>query len=279
LSEAIHSGIDLIASGITYVAVRKSGEPADMAHPFGHGKIEDISGALEALLIFIAAGWIIYEAVGKLLHPQPIILAWWGIGVMGASSIVNLFVSQRLFKVGKETDSMALLADAWHLRTDVYTSAGVMLGLLLIAFAGVFFPGHDLLWLDPAVACAVALLILHAAWRLTRKSIGELLDSALPAVEQEQIKEYFRGLRPRVLSFHRLRTRKAGPARFIDIHVVLDPEMTVAESHALSHHIADDIGRLFTDASTSIHVEPCDGRCKEECLENCTDTPRQKPGA
>ncbi|HUU00105.1 MAG TPA: cation diffusion facilitator family transporter [Myxococcota bacterium] len=278
LSEAIHSGIDLIASSITYIAVRKSGEPADISHPYGHGKIEDISGMLEALLIFIAAGWIIYQAIGKLLHPQPLILAWWGIGVMGTSSIVNLFVSRRLFRVGKETDSVALMADGWHLRTDVYTSAGVMLGLLLIAFGGVLSPGRDLSWLDPAVAMAVALLIMRAAWHLTRKSVEELLDSALPATEQEKINEYFRGQRTRVLSFHRLRTRKAGPARFIDIHIVLDPDMTVAESHKLSHHIADDIRKLFTDASTSIHVEPCDGRCKSECLENCSDSNRQKTG-
>lgn len=277
LSEAIHSGIDLVAAAITYFAVRQSGVPADRSHPYGHHKIEDVSGMIEALLIFVAATWIIYEAVDKLIHPRPLTLAWWGIGVMGLSSVVNLFVSRRLFKVGKEHDSVALMADGWHLRTDVYTSAGVMLGLLLIVCWGFLLPGGDLAWLDPAVAIAVALLIMKVAWRLTRETLGELLDSALPAAEQDKLADYFRSLCPRVLSFHRLRTHKAGPVRFIDLHVVVDPQMTVAKAHELSHRIEDDIRSLFADSSTSTHIEPCDGRCKPECLENCSAAAGRKP--
>jgi cation diffusion facilitator family transporter len=126
ISEAIHSGVDLLAAVIALLAVRASSQKADERHPYGHGKYENISGTVEALLIFGAAAWIIYEAVHKLIHPQEIEMAAWGAGVMLVSVIVNLVVGQRLFKVGKQTDSVALQADAWHHRTDVYTSAGVM---------------------------------------------------------------------------------------------------------------------------------------------------------
>jgi cation diffusion facilitator family transporter len=132
LSEAIHSGMDLLAAAIALFAVRRSGVPADSDHQFGHGKAESISCLAEALLIFGAAGWIVYEAVDKLIHPRQIELASLGVAVMLLSSLVNWFVSASLFRVGRETDSQALLADAWHLRTDVYTSAGVMVGLSLV---------------------------------------------------------------------------------------------------------------------------------------------------
>ena len=132
LSEAVHSGSDLLASLIAFFSVKTASQPADSKHPFGHGKIENISGTVEALLIFLAAAWIIWEAIDKLVHPQPIETLGWGIGVMLASTLVNIAVSEMLFTVGRETDSVALEADAWHLRTDVYTSAGVMVSLALI---------------------------------------------------------------------------------------------------------------------------------------------------
>ncbi len=176
ISEAIHSGVDLIASVIAYISVTKSGKPADRDHPFGHGKIENISGAVEALLIFLAAGWIIYEAIKRLMNPQPLEAASWGVGVMLISCIINILVSERLFAIGNKTDSVALKADAWHLRTDVYTSAGVMAGLFLIWIGGRIMPGVSLSWIDPIAAIAVALLIIHAAWVLTIQSARDLLD-------------------------------------------------------------------------------------------------------
>jgi cation diffusion facilitator family transporter len=132
LSEAIHSAMDLMASVIAFLSVRTSAKPADARHPFGHGKYENLSGALEALLIYIAAIWIIFEAIHKLIAPQPLEKPGFGIVVMLISAVANWLISLRLFKIGKETDSIALQADAWHLRTDVYTSAGVMAGLIII---------------------------------------------------------------------------------------------------------------------------------------------------
>ena len=140
LSEAIHSGIDLVAALIAWFAVRVSSQRPDEEHPYGHGKVENISGTIEALLIFVAAAWIIYEAVRKLLDPEPVDMPVWGVAVMLVSAVVNTFVSRRLSKVGKETDSMALQADAWHLRTDVYTSLGVMFGLLVILIVRLIAP-------------------------------------------------------------------------------------------------------------------------------------------
>ena len=142
MSEAIHSGVDLLAAIIALLAVRTSGKPADGDHPFGHGKVENVSGTVEAILIFVAAGWIIYEAAKKLRNPEPIEEAGIGVAVMLISVVANIMISRMLFKVGKETDSVALLADAWHLRTDVYTSLGVMAGLAIIFLGGIFFPGH-----------------------------------------------------------------------------------------------------------------------------------------
>ncbi len=167
ISEAIHSSMDLIAAVIAFFSVRKSAEPPDAAHSFGHGKFEDLSGFIEALLIFVAAILIIYEAVRKLLgyttvelQPEMIIF---GIAVMGISALANWYVSHRLFIVAKESESIALESDAWHLRTDVYTSLGVFAGLILITLTGnpIF---------DPLFALCVAVVIMKAAYDLTKRS-------------------------------------------------------------------------------------------------------------
>jgi cation diffusion facilitator family transporter len=269
LSEAIHSGVDLLAALIALFAVRSSGKPADREHPFGHGKWESLSGAIEALLIFLAAGWIIFEAVHRLLEPAPLEMAGWGVGVMALSAAVNWLVSARLFKVGRETESLALTADGWHLRTDVYTSLGVMLGLGIIWLGGRLLPGRDLTWLDPAVAICVAVLILHAAWKLTREALGELLDSSLPEAELAWILERLQARAPTVRSYHRLRTRRSGGVRFVDFHLVVAPDMRVEDAHRLSHEIADEFRAHFSASQVLAHVEPCDGRCPEACLQGC----------
>ena len=237
ISEAIHSGMDLVAAIIAWFSVRTSSKPADDDHPFGHGKIENVSGTVEALLIFLAAGWIIYEAIKKFIHPEPIETAFWGVGVMLISAVTNVIVSQKLFKVGRETDSVALLADAWHLRTDVYTSVGVMAGLALIWLGQWILPGYDLNWLDPVCAIAVALLIIKAAYDLTVQSARDLLDANLPEEEQAWIRNLIEENRGTVRGYHHLRTRKAGHLRFIEFHIQVDLKMTVESSHQLGPEI------------------------------------------
>jgi cation diffusion facilitator family transporter len=276
LSEAIHSGVDLIAALIAFLAVRASGRAADERHPYGHGKYENISGTIEALLIFVAAIWIIYEAVRKLISPQPIDTPAWGVVVMLISAIVNSLVSRRLFKVGKATDSVALQADAWHLRTDVYTSVGVMVGLLVIWIVNLISPGIDIQWLDAAIAIVVALMILKAAWDLTRKSARDLLDVSLPEEDVRWIGEYLTGTCPQVRSFHNLRTRKAGSNRFIDFHVAVDDKMSVGEAHALGDEIVLAIKDRLPESHIHIHIEPCDYSCKDSCVNGCSVEDRER---
>lgn len=269
LSEAIHSGIDLVAALIAYAAVRSSVKPADKDHHYGHGKFENISGFIEAVLIFFAAAWIIYEAVKKLICPQTIELIGWGILVMGLSSFVNLAVSRMLFKVGNAADSIAIKADAWHLKTDVYTSLGVMAGLFIIWLIELVWAGHHVYWIDPVIAVLVAMLIIKAAYDLTAQSMGDLLDGSLPKEDNAKIGELISAQKG-VISFKNLRTRKAGATRFVEFDILVDSGMSVVDAHVLTDYIIADIGHVFTDSKVTIHIEPCDKKCPEECLPNCS---------
>lgn len=285
LSEAIHSGVDLLAAIIALVAVQQSAKPADERHPFGHGKFENLSGTIEALLIFAAAAWIIYEAIRKLAHPAPLEQASWGVAVMGVSVCVNWAVSRYLMRVGKETDSMALQADAWHLRTDVYTSLGVTVALTCVFFGDSVVaalglgPQQTALWqdllhvLDPLAAIVVAMLILRAAYTLTLQSARDLMDVQLPQAELQWVHDMLRNFGPPVHGFHRMRTRKAGASRFIDFHIFVDPMMTVERSHSLAHELARRIEEHFGHPSVTVHVEPCRGTCErpEEHASRRTD--------
>lgn len=267
LSEALHSGVDLLAALIAFFAVKMAGKPADESHPFGHTKVENISGTVEALLIFVAAGWIIFEAAKKLSSAAPLEDVRWGVAVMLMSCTVNIFVSGLLFRVGKETGSVALQADAWHLRTDVYTSAGVMLGLATIWLGDIFFPSLDLKWIDPVVAIAVALMIVKAAIQLTIESARDLIDVSLPQEEEEEIRRHIMAFAPTVRGFHKLRTRKGGSVRFVDFHVRMDASMSVDESHRVADMITCSIKQHYPGTLVTIHIEPCN--CSKGEDESC----------
>ena len=256
ISEAIHSGIDLVAAIIALFAVTRSSKPADDGHHYGHGKLENLSGAIEAILIFIAAGWIILEAAEKLVKPGPIENVGWGVVVMLVSSVANIVISRMLFKVGNESDSVALKADAWHLLTDVYTSAGVMGGLALMWAGEKLFTGVHFHWLDPVAALLVAALIIKAAYSLTVQAGHDLLDGSLPQDEEKWMKEYLEGRKPVVRHFHKLRTRKAGSIRLIEFHILVDPHMSVEGSHRITEEIKADFAVRYPDARLTIHVEP-----------------------
>ena len=275
VSEAIHSGVDLLAAIIALFAVKTSGKPADEDHPFGHEKYENISGTVEALLIFLAAGWIIFEAIKRLQHPEPLEDIGLGVGIMLFSSVANIIVSKRLFKVGKETDSVALQADAWHLRTDVYTSAGVMVGLVIILIGHQVAPSVNLSWVDPIAAMAVALLIVKAAYDLTVQSGRDLLDVSLAAPEEELIRNHIRQWVPVVRGFHKLKTRKSGAHRFVQFHMLVDARMSVEKSHRLHDEVVLSIKDHFPNSTVTIHMEPCDKTCPEDCLLGCMLTNEQ----
>ncbi|MCJ7445152.1 MAG: cation diffusion facilitator family transporter [Methanotrichaceae archaeon] len=257
ISEAIHSGMDLLAAVIALFAVRTSGKPADEDHPFGHGKVENISGTVEAMLIFLAAAWIIFEAIKKLRNPEQLEEPMWGVAVMLISVAANIFVSMRLFKVGEETDSMALKADAWHLRTDVYTSLGVMVGLAIILVGGLIAPDVNLQWVDPLAAIAVALLIIRTAYHLTVEASRDLVDIRLPDDEVEEIRKDIMVFAPTIRGIHKLRTRKAGASRFVEFHIKVDASMSVDESHRLADMITCSIKHHYPGSMVTIHIEPC----------------------
>lgn len=269
ISEAIHSGMDLLAAVIAMFSVKKSYLPADDIHPFGHGKVESISGLIEAVLIFIAAFWIIFEALRKLMSAGEVESPGWGVAVMFLSAVLNFFVSQRLFAVGKEADSIALTADAWHLRTDVYTSMGVMVSLAIIWTSHFFFVDPRIHWLDPVAAIFVAVFILKAAYDLTSQALGDLMDVKLPPDEEGWIRSAIIGHKPEIHGYHQLRTRKAGNFRFIEFHIKVDPQMTVEASHGITRELKSRVMDRYPAATVTIHVEPCDGHCTEVCTAGC----------
>jgi cation diffusion facilitator family transporter len=247
ISEAIHSSMDLIAAVIAFFSVKVSDNPPDSRHPYGHGKVENISGVIEALLIFIAAIWIITEAVKKLLG-EAIEIDSIAIGsvVMLISAIVNTIVSRRLYKVARQTNSVALEADALHLKTDVYTSLGVAAGLGLIMITGIQ-------WLDPVVAILVAFFIIWESYQLLRKAFVPLLDTSWGDEEIVELKEKLSDLK---VCYHDLRTRVAGNYRFLDIHIEIPKEESVGNAHQYCDRIEEELSSHYENLTVNIHVEP-----------------------
>ncbi len=262
LSEAVHSGIDLVAAGIAWYSVRESGKPADDDHHFGHGKIENVAGTIEAVLIFGAAIFIIWEAMQKLKSGH-VEVENLGLGavVMSISVGANYLVSRHLLSVAVQTDSVALEADALHLRTDVYTSIGVLGGLLAIKLTGITL-------LDPLVAIVVAVMIFKAAWDLTQNAFFHILDVKLPDEEEAVIHQVLEEYAGRFIEYHKLRTRKSGHIRHIDMHLVVPKQMTVEAGHDLSHQISAAIEQRLPYSHILVHIEPCPGGC-EECKLSC----------
>jgi cation diffusion facilitator family transporter len=259
LSEAIHSSLDLLAAIIAFLAVRISSNPPDSKHRYGHGKFENMSGTIEALLIFIAAVWIMIEAYKKIVYGAHVETIGIGIAVMAFASLINWLISGLLMKTAKKSDSIALEADAMHLRTDVYTSLGVMLGLLAIAVTKIQL-------LDPIFAIAVALLICKAAYDLIVKALIPLLDVALPLNEEEAIKEAINAVTPEgLVNFHQLRTRKAGAERYVDMHLVVPRDLTIAEVHELCDRIEKEIEIRLQHVHVLVHAEPCEDQDCELC--------------
>ena len=268
ISEGAHSAVDLLAALIAFFSIRAAAKPADEEHEFGHGKIENISGSVEALLIFLAAGLIIYEAIVKIINRAKPEFLVAGIGIMAFSVVSNFFVSRFLHRVANRTDSVALEADAWHLTTDVYTSLGVLVGLLIVETTHFYI-------LDPIIAIGVALLIFRAAWNITRKSMGGLVDARLPKAEEDIIAASITEHLGEVTGFHELRTRKSGSQRYIDLHLVLPKSVTLEEAHKLCDHLEGDIKSKLSNGLVTIHCEPCeqgqDGTCPPECpVINCS---------
>ena len=251
LTEAMHSSIDLIASIVAYFSVRKADEPADESHRYGHEKIENLAAAIEGMLILVGSGVIAFEAIHRLATGAGVHHLGFGIGVIAASAVANLVVSTIIARQAG-TDSPALAGDAAHLRTDALTSAGVLVGLVLVQVTG-----DD--WIDAAVALAVATAIVASGVRLLSRSSRVLVDEALPEDELAAIREAVLELGPRgVVGYHKLRTRRAGARRYVDLHVQFRSGTTLESAHEIAHELQDAIRRRLGNADVLIHLEPGD---------------------
>ncbi len=250
ISEAIHSTVDLVASVVAFFSVKIADLPPDENHQFGHDKVENISGVIEAVLIFIASFFIIWEAVKKVIHGKEIESIGLGFIVMFISTIINFLVSKYLYKIAKQEDSLALEADALHLKADVLTSFGVGIGLLIIHLTKLY-------WLDPIIAIFIAVFILKEAYEMLIKAFNPLLDSKLSDEEIEELKKAVGKHNEFYIDFHELRTRSAGKTKHIDMHLTLCRHLTVSESHDICDKIESDIESHLKNTKVLIHVEPC----------------------
>lgn len=248
ISEAIHSGVDLLAAAIACLAVRKSCLPPDQDHDYGPGKVENVSAAFESLLIIVAALSILYEAAGKFFHPQIPESLDWAIVIMLASSLINAVVSARLYYVGEKTGSEALKADGMHLRADVWTSAAVMAGIFLMKITG---------WaiLDPLIACLVALGILRVGYKMCRRSYDDLTDASLSDAEESKIGHIIMET-PGVKGYHHLRTRISGSETIMDFHLELDRTLPLSQAHAISDKVESALQKKYGPCDPMIHLDP-----------------------
>jgi cation diffusion facilitator family transporter len=252
LTEAMHSSIDLIASVVAYFSVRKAEEPADEDHRYGHEKVENMAAAIEGMLILVGSGVIVWESVRRLVEDSPVDSLGIGIGVIAFSLVANLVVSTFVARRARETDSAALEGDAAHLRTDALTSGGVLVGLVLVQVTGST-------WIDPAVALLVAAAIVLSGLRILDRSSRVLVDETLPDDELGAIRQAVLDSGPRgVAGYHKLRTRRAGPRRYVDLHVQFRAGTTLEDAHSAAHRLQDEIRQRLRGADVLIHLEPED---------------------
>jgi cation diffusion facilitator family transporter len=249
LSDALEGGINLVAATLAFAMLGVAARPPDEEHAFGYSKAEYFASGVEGMLIVLAAVGIAIVAVDRLLAPRPLEQLGLGIAVSAGASLINLAVARRLFAAGRQYRSIALEADARHLMTDVWTSAGVVLGV-----AAVWLTGWQLL--DPLIALAVAAHIVWSGYQLVQRSAKGLLDHALPPEELQALDRVLDRHRAQGIDFHALRTRQAGARSFISLHVLVPAEWTVAQGHNLAHRVERDIRESLPEANVLTHVEP-----------------------
>ncbi len=250
LSEAIHSATDIVASFLAYIGVRIASVPPDERHPYGHGKVETLAGFGEAILLFLIVLYLMGEGVRRLIVGSELEHIELGLATMVLSAISSLAVGQYVWRTGKRTGSLALLSNGQHLMVDFWTSMGVLVALGLIWLTG---------WtvIDPLLAIGIALWLLRGAWRLMHNAFHELIDQSLPAEEIAKVDALVRA-EPGVISYHRLRTRRSGSMRYIDLHIVVPADWSLQQAHAVADRLEKRINQELSPAHTVIHVDPYD---------------------
>ena len=269
-AQAVDSSLDIFAVIVTFLTVGYSSKPADEEHPYGHGKVEPVAAAIQSLLLLAASAAIAYSAIHRIIEGSTVNYAPAGVAVMLVSLLVNIFLSNHLFKVARNTGSLALEANANNIRGDVYSTGGVLIGLTIVSI------WKQATIVDPILALVVVLLILRATFRVARLAFSELVDVKLPEAEENNIKAAItEHLDEEVVSFHKLRTRKVGNQRHIDLHLVMPKHITLEEAHEMCNHLEADMKIRLQYTDVTIHVEPCDGKCSV-CILKCEK--RLKPG-
>lgn len=252
ITDAIQSSIDLIASIVAFFSVREAEQPADAQHRYGHEKFENVAAGFEGMLILVGSGVIVYTAVRNLVVGVEIESIGLGIGVISFTVLVNLVVSTYLYRRARATDSAALEGDAAHLRTDAWSSLGVLVGLALVHFTGET-------WIDPLVALVLAVVIVVTGFRILARSWRVLVDEALPPEELAAIREAIAAFDGRgVVGYHQLRTRRAGARRYVDLHVQFRLGTSLEAAHGTAHALQDRIAERLRGADVLIHLEPSD---------------------
>ena len=259
LSEAAHSGLDLVAAGVTLFAVRLSAVPADAKHPYGHGKVENLSALAETALLLLTCVWIVYEAVDRLFfNPRQVESSLWAVGVIVVSIVVDFSRSRMLMAAAKKHNSQALEADALHFSTDIWSSLVVLAGLGALALADLAAPGSTLrLWLlraDSLAALAVSGIVVWISWRLGTQAVDVLLDSGLHEATG-QIERAMLAL-PGVTGVRRVRVRQSGPASFVDMRLLVQPGLDAAEAHQVAQQAREAVRALLRDADVVVEVKP-----------------------
>ncbi len=259
LSDAIDSGIDIVTSLMARYSVKMANEPADERHSYGHGKFENLSGLIQAIIVVVIAIFILIEAIRRIFTGIYLEVLEYGIIIMIISVIGKLAISQNLLRVARKHESIAMEANALNLRADVWMSMGVLVSLSIIWLTVGQYP--DIVYLDPIVAIVIAFIIIKAGFDIAKRSSHDLLDQHIPDDEQAIVQEILDAHKDDYLEFHRLRARKSGNERHIDMHLVLPKEKSLEEAHQLTDKIEAEITARLKNAIVVIHMEPCDGEC------------------
>jgi cation diffusion facilitator family transporter len=260
LSDALESVVNLVAATTAYVSLMYAARPADANHTFGHEKIEFFASGFEGTLILVAGAGTAFYAVDRIIRPRPLEQLGLGMGIAIAAGLINLAVARVLLRLGRKYRSPVVEADGHHLMADVYTTAGVVVGLGLV-------PLTDLPILDPLVALGVGLNILRTGARLIHRSFDGLMDHALPAETQDQLRTAIRSALPPGADFHALRTRQAGQRAFAEFHLLVAGAMAVRVAHALAHRVEAVLHAAMPGLAVTIHIEPIEERTSWESTE------------
>ncbi len=255
LAEAAHSGLDLMAALMTFLAIRISARPADRNHLYGHGKVENLSALFETLLLLVTCVWIIYEATHRLLyHSAHLEVNYWSFAVMVTSIVIDLSRSRVLYRAARKYNSQALEADGLHFSTDIWSSGVVILGLFLVKLSEWVAGLAYLRQADSVAAILVGLIVVYVSLRLGIKTIRALIDVAPSGIEKKIISTV--EVLPGVTDCHNVRVRYSGPQPFVDVHVLVDGNQTLKEAHSLTEEIERVIQELIPDADVTVHPEP-----------------------